>query len=158
MLKVKCDAILGLPFTGILHVLFMIKNLWVFSPPSCLETQYATDLSLLFVPLFSSNIFFKCLRVLEGEFFRSGLFFRTVWQHQVSEARGRGREEKAETQGSFGKFYISHYKMYSVRILLFWLKKSESWCGNEYLAVPPQLSRSGTVREVLTGEYDLFTH
>lgn len=41
---------------------------------------------------------------------------------------------------------------------LFWLKKSESWCGNEYLAVPPQLSRGGTVREVLTGEYDLFTY
>ena len=41
---------------------------------------------------------------------------------------------------------------------LFWLKKSESWCGNEFLTVPPQLSRGGTVREVLTGEYDLFTY
>lgn len=95
--------------------------------------------------------------VLEGEFFGGGHFFGIVRRHQASEARGGGRE-KAETQGSSGKFYINHNKLDSIRMWLFWLKKSESWCGNEYVAVPPQLSRSGTVREVLTGEYDLFTY
>ena len=73
--------------------------------------------------------------------------------------QGGGEEKKPKTQGSSGKFYINHIESLKYKNVTFWgLKKSESWCGNEYLAVPPPLSRSGTVREVLTGEYDLFTY
>ena len=69
-------------------------------------------------------------------------------------------EKKAATQGSFGKFYINHYNLHSIRIwpFFFLLKMSEPRCGQEDLAVPPPLSLSGTVREVLTGEYDMFPY
>lgn len=111
----------------------------------------------------SPSIFFKQKHFSSVYMFQKGNFSEVATSSEQSDAirplkQGEGEEKKAETQGSSGKFYINQYKLDSIRMWLFWLKKSESWSGNEYLAVPPQLSRSGTVREVLTGEYDLFTY
>lgn len=70
--------------------------------------------------------------------------------------QGEGEEKKAETQGSSGKFYINHYKLDSIGMWLFFL-----FFGSKSLSLgvetstwlcQPQISRSGTVREVLTGE------
>lgn len=46
----------------------------------------------VFPSIFFKQKHFKCLHVLEGEFFGGGLFFGIVRRHQASEARGRGRE------------------------------------------------------------------
>lgn len=72
----------------------------------------------VFPSIFFKQKHFKCLHVLEGEFFGGGLFFGIVRRHQASEARG-GEEKEAETQGSSGKFYINHYKLDSLRMWLF---------------------------------------
>lgn len=72
--------------------------------------------------------------------------------------QGEGEEKKARTQGSSGKFHINLYKLDSIRMWLFGSKSLSLGAETSTWLSHHSFLRVGPVREVLTGEYDLFTY